>query len=117
MRYLSRWRPAVLTLGTCIIVSCGPNLPTIAVIPRTCGTLLWEPMHAGAVTAARATTTHVYWNAPPQDNDVEKQISFLQLALDRHYRGVVVAPDETLPFRTPIQRVLDQKVPVVIVDD
>ena len=117
MRYLSRWRLAALTLGTCVTVSCGPIRPTIAVIPRTCGTLLWEPMHAGAVTAARANTIHIYWNAPPQDNDVQKQISFLQLALDRHYRGVIVAPAETLPFRTPIQRILDEKVPVVVVDD
>jgi ribose transport system substrate-binding protein len=74
-------------------------------------------MHAGAVTGAKANNMHVYWNAPAQDNDVGKQIGFLQLALDRDYRGVIVAPDETLAFRTPVQHVLDQHVPLVVVDD
>ncbi|HEV2174127.1 MAG TPA: substrate-binding domain-containing protein, partial [Nitrospira sp.] len=82
-----------------------------------CATLLWEPMHAGAVTAARPNAVHVYWNAPAQDNDVEKQIGFLQLALDRNYGGIIVAPDETLAFRTPVEHLLDEHVPVVVVDD
>lgn len=108
-----------LALGvlTCSLVCCGRNPATIAVIPRTCGTLLWEPMHAGAVTAARANSMHVYWNAPPQDDDVGKQIGFLQLSLNRDYRGIIIAPDETLAFRTPIEHVLGQGVPVVVVDD
>jgi ABC-type sugar transport system substrate-binding protein len=60
---------------------------------------------------------HVYWNAPPQENDVQKQIGFLQLALNRHYRGIIVAPDETLPLRSPVLHVLDRQIPVIIVDD
>jgi ribose transport system substrate-binding protein len=117
MHDLFRWRLVVLGMVTCTLVSCRSTSSTIAVIPRTCGTLLWEPMHAGAVTSARSNTLHVYWNAPPQDNDIQKQIGFMQLALNRNYRGVIVAPDETLAFRTPIRRVLDQHVPVVVVDD
>lgn len=96
---------------------CQHGPVTIAVIPRTCGTRLWEPFHAGAAVAAHENGLHIYWNAPTQENDVEKQIGFLQLAIERGYRGVVVAPDESLVFRTPVQQLLDRHIPVVIVDD
>ena len=86
-------------------------------IPRTCGTRLWEPFHAGAAATALADGLHIYWNAPTQENDLQKQIGFLQLSLKRNYRAVVVAPDESLAFRTPVRRLLDQHLPVVIIDD
>jgi len=97
--------------------SCRQSPVTIAVIPRTCGTRLWEPFHAGAAIEAHKNGLHIYWNAPTQENDVEKQIGFLSLALERGYRGVVVAPDESLVFRTPVQQFLSRHLPVVIVDD
>lgn len=104
-------------LASFAIGSCGTTQLTVAVIPRTCGSRLWEPFHVGAALAARTSGVHIYWNAPTQENDVERQIGFVELALDRHYRGVVVAPDESLVFRTPVQRLLDRHIPVVIVDD
>jgi ribose transport system substrate-binding protein len=116
----SSWRTVALSLAACMsisCISCNRSPSTIAVIPRTCATLLWEPMHAGAVTESRPNSLHVYWNAPTQENDVRKQIEFLQLASDRHYDGVIVAPDETLAFRTPVTRLLAKGTPVVVVDD
>ncbi len=98
-------------------LSCNRSTSIIAVIPRTCATLLWEPMHAGAVTESRANSLHVYWNAPTQENDVRKQIGFLQLASDRHYDGIIVAPDETFAFRSPVTHLLAKGIPMVIVDD
>ena len=105
---------ALLSFAIC---GCGDTQLTVAVIPRTCGSRLWEPFHLGAALAARASGVHIYWNAPTQENDVERQIGFVKLALDRRYRGVVVAPDESLVFRTPVQRLLNRHIPVVIVDD
>ena len=120
MPALSSWRPVALSLLACTSfagISCNRSPSTIAVIPRTCATLLWEPMHAGAVTESRANSLHVYWNAPTQENDVWKQVGFLQLVSDRHYDGVIVAPDETLAFRSPVTRLLANRTPVVVVDD
>lgn len=108
---------AIATFVSLTVVGCHKGPATIAVIPRTCGTRLWEPFHEGAAIAARSNGLHIYWNAPTQENDVEKQIGFVKLALERNYRGVVVAPDESLVFRTPVQRLLDRHIPVVIVDD
>lgn len=96
---------------------CQRGPVTIAVIPRTCGVRLWEPFHAGAAIVARKNGVHIYWNAPTQENDVERQIGFAGLVLERHYRGAVIAPDESLVFRTPVQKLLDRHIPVVVVDD
>src|SRR6185437_15997025 len=75
---------------------------TIAVIPRTCGTALWEPEHAGAATVARSAGLKLYWNAPMRDDDVRTQISLIEKSVDRGMAGIIVSPIQTLPFRTPI---------------
>jgi ribose transport system substrate-binding protein len=108
---------AAVTLFSLGIAGCHATPTTVAVIPRTCGTRLWEPLHLGAALVARNAGVHIYWNAPTQENDVEKQIGFVRLALERNYRGVVVVPDESLVFRTPVGDLLNRRIPVVIVDD
>lgn len=107
----------LLAAAALFAAGCGSEPATIAVIPRTCGTRLWEPFHAAAAIVARKNGVHIYWNAPTQENDVERQIGFLDLVLERHYRGAVIAPDESLVFRTPVQQLLGRHIPVVIVDD
>ena len=87
----------------------------IAVIPRACGTALWEPEHSGAAGAARSHGLTVYWNAPTRPHDVQKQIALLEKVVALHYRGVVLAPDETLALRTPIKRALATHIPIVVV--
>jgi len=94
---------------------CRQAHPVIAVIPRTCGTALWEPEHAGAAAVARERGMEVYWNAPMRDDDIQAQIGLIEQSLNRGYAGIIVSPIETLPMRTPIRRVLAQGVPVVVV--
>jgi ribose transport system substrate-binding protein len=95
--------------------SCRPHSRLIAVIPRSCGTVLWEPEHAGAAHLAHKNGIEVYWNAPPRDDDVEGQIALLSKVVNRSPAGVILTPDETLPLRTPVRRIVDRGVPVVIV--
>lgn len=99
-----------------LLLSCTRSTPTIAVIPRTCATTLWEAEHAGVAAVAQTNGMGIYWNAPTQEDDVQTQIAFLETAVQRRYKGIIVAPDETLPFRTPIRKVLNRNIPVVIVD-
>ena len=96
--------------------ACKRTPPTVAVIPRTCGTALWEPEHAGAAAAARSLGLNLYWNAPMRDDDMQAQISLLEKSVDRGMAGIIVSPIQTLPMRTPIRRVLGQDIPVVVVD-
>lgn len=98
-----------------LLCSCQTAPPAIAVIPRSCGTALWEPAHAGAAEVARANGMTIYWNAPTLANDVQKQIALLEKVAAKGYKGIVLAPDETLALRTPIKRVLAQHIPIVVV--
>jgi ribose transport system substrate-binding protein len=111
-------RKAGITFAATVLMAlcgCGRATTAIAVIPRACGTALWEPEHAGAAEAARARGMAVYWNAPTRPHDVQKQIALLEKVVTRHYRGIVLAPDETLALRTPIKRALATHIPIVVV--
>ena len=107
----------VFALGvTCSCAGCKRSAKTVAVIPRTCGTALWEPEHAGAAAAARSNGLNLYWNGPMRDDDIQTQISLIEKSVDRGMAGIIVSPIQTLPMRTPIRRVLAQGVPVVVID-
>lgn len=97
------------------ITACKSAKPVIAVIPRTCGTALWEPEHAGAAAVARSNGLDIYWNAPMRDDDMETQISLIEKARARGYAGIIVSPIQTLPMRTPMRRVLAQGIPAVVI--
>jgi ribose transport system substrate-binding protein len=88
---------------------------TIAVIPRTSGTGLWEPEHRGAEEAAINRGAHVYWNAPTREDDIQAQIQLVGQIIDRHYQGLVLAPDQALALITPVRRVLAHGIPIVVV--
>lgn len=95
--------------------ACNRGSKLVAVIPRSCGTVLWEPEHAGAAHLAHKNSVEVYWNAPPREDDVEGQIALLEKAVDRGLAGVILTPDETLPLRTPVRRIVARGLPVVVV--
>ena len=106
---------SVLLVHSCLL-GCKRTPPTIAVIPRTCGTALWEPEHAGAAAVARSAGLNIYWNAPMRDDDIRAQISLIEKSVDRGMAGIIVSPIQTLPLRTPIRRVLAKGIPVVVID-
>jgi ribose transport system substrate-binding protein len=94
---------------------CRRTTPTIAVIPRTCGTLLWEAEHTGIQRTASGYGLNVYWNAPMRDDDVQGQIEILAHAIDHGAKGLIISPVEALPLRIPIHRALMAGTPVVVV--
>jgi ribose transport system substrate-binding protein len=116
---ISPWRvlhvPVLLLVAMLAGLGCQRARPVIAVIPRTCGTALWESEHAGAAVAARSSDLDIYWNAPMRDGDIEAQISLVEKAVARGYAGIIISPIETLPMRTPIEHVLAHGIPVVVV--
>jgi len=108
----------VCLLG-CFLVgfpSCSRNVPLrIALIPRTAGMGLWEPVHRGADSAAAKISARVYWNAPTREDDVEGQIALINQVVDKGYQGLVIAPDHTLALITPVRRALAKNIPTVII--
>jgi ribose transport system substrate-binding protein len=110
---------ALVIMGASSLIACGcrEQPVTVAVIPRTTGTLLWEPMHLGVAEVARAHGMHIYWNSPPDEGDTEKQLSFISQSFSRRYVGLILAPDETLASRSLVLQATKARRPVVIVDD
>jgi len=107
------WFPFFITL---FCLGCHSTTPvTIAVIPRTSGTGLWEPEHGGAEVAAVRAKAHIYWNAPTREDDAEGQIAIVNQIMGKGYQGLVLAPDQALALITPVRRLLARGVPTVIV--
>ena len=102
--------------GLLVCWGCHQAKPTIAVIPRTSGTWLWEAEHTGVAREAPRHGLYVYWNAPMREDDVQGQIDLLASAVHRKMAGVIISPIEDLPLRTPLQRTLREGIPVVVVD-
>ena len=97
-----RWETLLASLWFLSCLSaCNRSTNTIAVIPRACGTALWEPEHAGAAHVARRKGMNVYWNAPTREDDVAGQIALLEKVVARGYAGIIITPDQTLPLRSP----------------
>ena len=88
---------------------------SIAVIPRTSGTILWEPENVGAQRAAAALDEHIYWNASTREDDIDGQIALVDRVRAGHYRGLVLAPDQSQALITPVRRAVASGLPIVIV--
>ena len=95
-----------------VLVALGPSgcrpsgPPVIAVIPRTSGTMLWEPVANGAQVAASKLNMRIYWNASTREDDVDGQIALVERVTAGPYRGLVLAPNHTLALLTPVRRAL-----------
>lgn len=105
---------AALLLLLLFLPGCNRATNTIAVIPRACGTALWEPAHAGAAHVAYRKGMNVYWNAPTREDDVAGQIDLLEKSVQRGYAGIIISPDQTLPLRSPVRRIVSRGLPVVV---
>jgi ribose transport system substrate-binding protein len=116
-RFIARRNKALIAALQLLLFlpACSRRSNTIAVIPRACGTALWEPEHAGATHVARRKGFNVYWNASPREDDVEGQIDFLEKVVARGYAGIIITPDQTLPLRIPIRRIVSGGLPMVVV--
>jgi ribose transport system substrate-binding protein len=110
----------IATLAACIALGgvCGCNraaTETIAVIPQTEGTLLWESAHVGAEEAVQNKSAFIYWNAPMREDDVEAQIAVVDRVASGNYQGLVLAPDQALALMTPVRRAVARGVPTVVI--
>lgn len=87
----------------------------IAVIPRTCGTIMWEPEHSGAQATALQLGARIYWNAPTREDDVEGQIALVERVSSENYQGIVLAPDQARALITPVRRAMQRGLSIVVI--
>ena len=118
-RTTNGWRPRIgLLLSLVLLGSVGcrsKEQASIAVIPRTSGTILWEPENVGAQRAAAALGERIDWNASTREGDIDGQIALVDTIRKGRYRGLVLAPDHSQALITPVRRALASGLPIVIV--
>jgi len=107
---------ALVTL-TALLAGCNRPQPVIGVVPRTTGTLLWEPLHLGIAETARNSGLHIEWNGPADLSNVETQLNLLSRMQKKQLRGIIFAPEETLASRSVVLDAIKTNMPLVIVDD
>ena len=108
--------PTLLLLTLNLFIGCKIHRPaSIAVVPRTSGTILWEPEDVGAQQAAAELGERIYWNASSREDDVDGQIALVDRVASGNYKGLVLAPDHSLALVTPVRRALANGLPIVIV--
>lgn len=113
--FLSSWTSLAI-LSLLFSVGCHkPGPVIIAVIPRTSGSLLWEPEHRGAQDAAEGIGAQIYWNAPTREDDIAGQIALIEHVTAENYQGLVLTPNQSLALITPVRRALAHGLPIVIV--
>ena len=114
------WTRGAAGVAACLLLcsgaGCRPSAPaSIAVIPRTSGTILWEPENVGAQMAAAELGESIYWNASTREDDIDGQIALVDRMRSGQYRGLVLAPDHSQALITPVRRALASGLPIVIV--
>ena len=94
----------------------------IAVIPKGMTHEFWQSIHRGAVRAAddlRAAAginVDVIWDGPLRERDALAQIRIVDRRVSTHVDGIVLAPQHSQTMVAPVQRAVEQGVPVVIID-
>jgi len=106
----------LLCASLALFAGCQRYAPiAIAVIPRTTGSMLWEPEHGGAETTGVKLGTRIYWNAPTREDDVAGQIALIERVSNQNYQGLVLAPDQARALITPVRRAMERGLSIVVV--
>ncbi len=99
-----------------LLAGCHRTGPiTIAVIPRTTFTPLWEAEHLGAKAVASKLGVRIYWNAPTREDDIAGQIALVEKVSAGNYQGLVLAPDDAQALITPVRTAMLRGIPVAVV--
>lgn len=112
---IARWLVFGLILCS-VMCGCRPrDSRTIAMIPATTGSELWEAAHGGAEIAGREAGFHIYWNGPTREDDVAKQIMLIERAIDDEDAGLVVVPTNYLALVGSVRRALSKHISTVVI--
>jgi ribose transport system substrate-binding protein len=91
------------------------SLPVIAFVPRTSGTSFTEDMRRGAQAAARTAGYQIYWNAPTQEDNLNRQIEIAEAAVHRGAKALILEPSNPWGVIAMINGLVNRKLPIVVV--
>ncbi|MBL8793724.1 MAG: substrate-binding domain-containing protein [Planctomycetia bacterium] len=111
---------ALLSLG---LAGCAPpdDILRIVVIPKGLTHEFWQSIQRGAEQAAadltaQGTPTRIIWDGPLRERDALAQIRIVDRHVSTQVAGIVLAPQHSQTLTAPVQRAVEQGVPVVIID-
>ena len=93
-----------------------PTRFTIAVIPKGTSHIFWRSVHAGALKAAAEVGVDVVWRGPIREDDRDSQISEVEGFISRGVSGIVLAPLDDTALIGPVDRAVQSRIPVVVID-
>jgi ribose transport system substrate-binding protein len=93
----------------------------IAVIPKGLTHEFWQSIERGAKRAGADLTekgipTQIIWDGPLKENDTLEQISIIDRNIANQVSGIVLAPQHSKTMVAPVERAVDQGIPVLIID-
>lgn len=114
---------AVLMLWAC---STKPDRPNetgepqkplkIGVIPKGMIHEFWLAVEAGARKASETLGVEMMWEGPSVETAHDEQRRILENMIAAGAKGIVIAPTDQTALRRPVQRAVDEGVPVVVFD-
>jgi ribose transport system substrate-binding protein len=119
------WRIlGLLLLLAAALSGCGPGKEytyRIAVIPKGLTHEFWQSIHRGALRAAsdleeQGTPTDIIWDGPLRERDALAQIRIVDRRISTHVNGIVLAPQHSQTMVAPVERAVEQGIPVLIID-
>jgi ribose transport system substrate-binding protein len=123
LRRKSFWLAAAVCLA---LGGCSASRPAakyrLAVIPKGLTQEFWQSVHRGAERAAAdlqaqyGLAVAVLWDGPLKENDAQEQVSIIERNVARRVSGLVLAPQHRETMVPPVERAVQQGVPVVIID-
>jgi ribose transport system substrate-binding protein len=127
-RYLGTW--ALIGLGAAVVVALALALNRepkhydyrIVVIPKGLTHEHWQSVHRGAQRAAadlereQNLQVQIIWDGPLRENDALAQIRIVDRRISTRVDGIVLAPQHSQTMVAPVERAVEQHIPVVILD-
>src|SRR5216683_5026563 len=119
------WLGMVIMCGL-LPVGCGGSNKSdykyrIAVIPKGLTHEFWQSIERGAKRAGEDLTqkgiaTQILWDGPLKENDSLEQISIIDRNIAKGVSGIVLAPQHSKTMVAPVERAVNQGIPVLIID-
>jgi len=112
-------------VGMVLLAGCGGGSSTeegkdstvkVAVIPKGTSHAFWKSVEAGARKAGEAYGVEILWDGPQKETETVRQRGILESMVNVGAAGIAIAPLDENAMAPPIQRVIDQEIPVVIFD-
>src|SRR5229473_4302199 len=117
---------SLLLAGGLFLAGCGGSSSTtykyrIAVIPKGLTHEFWQSIERGAKRAGQDLTekgiaTQIIWDGPLKENDMLEQISIIDRNIANEVSGIVLAPQHSKTMVAPVERAVNQGIPVLIID-